>query len=401
MELEGDEKEEYVESIRKRLEDEENLIQMVDVRDLDVDERIAVFDIDSGTLLINRFHPFVAHFIDEYEDVKKSLPLELLAMSEVLLEANLHHVGIDASMVDAIMELRDELLRTLGKSTGRRNAFVIAQALNDAATNKKVLEEELVAAFNSMGFEAIHVGGSGKPDGTATAILPVDKKGRPQAYKVSLEAKSKEREGEKVASSSVGISRVARHRDDYECDHAIVVGPDFPASEGTVLKQEIEKDRAQIGRTITAMRIVDLGRLVRLRPLRRIGPLEIRGLMKNCLVADDCKNWVDMIEAKRVQVPRYKDLLEIIWARQKKRSDESVEYGQVAMGLENIGINYAKSKVISICKALEGMAPECIACRRNGTVELTQKPTIVLERIKAETEKYPEDEITGSLLRNV
>ncbi len=392
------EREEYLQNIEDRIEKQENMVLSSELRELSLSERLAVFDIDTGTLLINRQHPFVAHFLDEYENVKVSLPLELLAMSEVLLEANLYQLGIRANEIESIMDVRDELFRMLAKATARKNAYLIAQELLDAATDKKELEIALVGAFNSMGFEAIRLGGSKKPDGIATAVLGACEDDVPQRYKVSLEAKSKEKEGGKVSNSSVRISTIARQRKDYECDHAIVVGPDFPAA-GTVLQDEISEDRKQTRKTITVMNIADLARLVRLRPLKRLGPLEIRTLFQ-CKMPCDCKKWVDEISKKEVEIPKYRDILEVIWKRQKKRHNERVEFGTVAAKLEDRKIDYTKRKIIEICKSLEGMAPECIACRDN-TVELRLKPDMVLERIKGETEKYPESELGGSFLRSV
>lgn len=116
---------------------------------------------------------------------------------------------------------------------------------------------------------------------------------------------------------------------------------------------------------------------------------------------EDCKNWIDKLEEKATDRPKYKEVLEVIWERQNKRPSESVEFGVVVMGLEQRSIDYAKEYVIKICKALEGMAPECISCRDNGTVELKQKPDIVLERIKAEAEKYPETETQKSFLKGL
>lgn len=400
QDLSADERKDYIEALHERIEEKKGLIQKSELQDLSQGERIAVFEVDSGTLVINRLHPFVAHFLDEYEDVKKNLPLELLAMSEVLLEAGLYQSGIDGDMVASLLDIRDELLRTLAKSTTRRNAFLVAQALIDAANNPKELETELVAAFDNLGYDAIPIGGKGKPDGTATATLGVDESGTSQRYKVSLEAKSKQKEGKKVASSTVGVSKIARHRDKYGCDHAIVVGPDFPSNE-SALAEEIKRDKKQTGRTITIMRINDLVRLVRLRPLKRIGPLEIRDLFIRCMMPAECKEWIDELEKRQVEVPKYKEILEAIWERQNTRPEETVEYGVVAIVLEQLGIVYKKRKITEICKALEGMAPECISCRENNTVELRQKPDIVLERIKNETEKYPDSETRKSFLKNI
>ena len=402
--LESSQIKSYMEKLEQRITDQDGLIQGTELIELSQDERITVLNIETGKLEINTMHPFVAHFLDEYEDVKKNLPLELFAMSEVLLETNLYQAEISENDIAAIMDLRDELLRTLAKSTRKRNSLLVSQALIDASTDKVELESEIVAVFDNMGFDAVPLGGKGKPDGTASAILGVDEQGKPQKYKVSLEAKSKETLDATVANSSVMVSTIARLRDKYECDHAIVVGPDFP-SDGTALSKEVQADREkekESGKTITIMRIYDLARLVRLRPLKKIGPKEIRELFIKCEMPEDCKKWVDALEATKIEKPNYQVVLEVIWEIQQKRFDEVVDLGAISQALEHTrGIKYSRVKIGSICKSLEGMAPECITVRTNNIIDLVQRPDIVLQRIKAETEKYPEGERKESFIKGL
>ena len=54
---------------------------------------IARFDTESGTLILNGYHPFVATFHDEFRNKRMGQPLELLAMAEILIEAHLHAFG--------------------------------------------------------------------------------------------------------------------------------------------------------------------------------------------------------------------------------------------------------------------------------------------------------------------
>ena len=127
----------------------------------------------------------------------------------------------------------------------RRPALVIAQALVDAASDQAGLERELVAVFDSMGFDAVPLGGKGRADGHAHARLSADKDGKSQAYSVSLEAKSKEELGKTVSAKAVGISTLARHRKKLSADHTIVIAPEFPTSKGeaSALADEINDDR--------------------------------------------------------------------------------------------------------------------------------------------------------------
>ena len=103
-----------------------------------------------------------------------------------------------------------ESLRYLARSSGKRNSYLVAQDLIDASSDKDALELALVAAFDSMGFDAVPLGGSGRPDGIAQAHLPASGQGITQRYGVTLEAKSKEKEGTKVSAKTVSVSAIAK-----------------------------------------------------------------------------------------------------------------------------------------------------------------------------------------------
>lgn len=388
---------EFTEELHKRAESPEGLVRQVRiVETLSQDQGIAVFDIGNGILQINALHPYVAHFLDEYSHQSHNVPLELLAMSEVLLEAHLYELGLSQDVVDDALSQRDELLRSLSRSTGKRNARLVAMALLDSATNKDLLESELVAAFDSLGFDdAIKIGGSGKPDGYAEARLAATEDGKLQSYKITLEAKSKEKSGTKVSAKAVGISTIVRQREDHQADYAIVVGPDFPTTlgENAALAKEIKEDRdTHPGKGITLVRIEDMARLVRLAPLKRIGPLRLRELFTTCSLPQEAKEWIDKLGTESIRRPPYRELLELIAAEQKDMPEQQVEYGNIVTGLrKDKGIKLPKAEVIELCRALSKMAPEYVFARQN-TVELTQRPDKIIEAISVLIRQYPEEE---------
>jgi hypothetical protein len=395
--LDQSEKESFLAELEERSETEE-FVRDVQLVEMSQDQGVAILNVETGVLQINTLHPFVAHFLDEYEDKKRSLPLELLAMSEVLLEAHLYESGLSEDTVDDLITRRDEALRYLARSTGKRNARVIAQDLLDASTNKDALEGALVASFDSMGFDAVPLGGPGKPDGLAAARLAGDSKGKPHRYKVSLEAKSKEKEGTKVSAKTMGVSAIARQRGDHNCDHALVAGPDFPttAAERSALVQEIKSERKSSGKTITLIRLADLARLVRLVPLKRIGLTRIRELFDSCTTPEESKAWVDKLATEPVAKVQYKLILETIWALQSERPNEAVEYSGLAVALQKGSkpLTIAKVELIEICRAMSRMAPQMLAARTNS-VELSQRPDNVLALIGSVIAEYPEDETKG------
>jgi hypothetical protein len=378
--------------VEQRIDAGTGLIADVEFGDLGPRRPIAVLDGVTGILSINLEHPFVAHFADEFNDSRRNLPLQLFAVSEIILEAQLRGSSISLDESDTLLSDRDELLRRLARDTGRRNSLTVAQDLVNAASNKKELEDAVVAAFDQLGFEAVPKGARNDPDGLADAYLPpVD--GVRGYYRVSLEAKSKESIGAKVKKAAVEVSTVARHRDDNNCDHAIVVGPVFetgPKDDGAVV-QEIDADRlANKGKTITLMEIKDLARLVRSAPLKRISLVQVRGLFQSRTPAEAAA-WVDEILAPDPPPAPHRDILEVVWSEQNEDRNYTVEYGVLRAVLRKVrNLKISDEDLKNECVALARMAPNYFYAHRDR-VELTTKPDTVLKQIKDYVEQLPKE----------
>jgi hypothetical protein len=101
---------------------------------------------------------------------------------------------------------------------------------------------------------------------------------KPRHYALTLDAKSKKKDGANLKAKDFGVETIARYRDEAQCEHAMLAAPAFEHTLGkeSALSKDIKKDRdntAATGkpRTITAIHIDDLARLVQLRPVKRLG----------------------------------------------------------------------------------------------------------------------------------
>ena len=390
-----EQREEIVAVLERRAETPDQFVGGLDfVYDATNDDGIAVYDVIASRLRVNGLHPFVGAFFDEFTNKSSRLPLEIFAMAEVLLESQLHQVGVGADEIDAVMSSRDQLLRNSAQESGRRTAAMIANALRAARNNEDQLEIEVVEAFRSLGFDATRISGRGKPDGVAMAHLSADGEGKPQKYSVSLEAKSKKKDGKTVKTDTVGVGRLVRHRTEYNCEHAIVVGPDFDHTPGkaSALAKEIAADREQtkaLGRprTVTAIYVDDLARLVQLRPAKRVSLSRLRELFTKNSLPEECKAWIDEIEKEKVEVPPYKLIIDTIHQAQQQFEQAPVEYSALrtalAMGKPPYKLR-SNDEVKELCKAMSNMASNEIAAN-DRTVELNQSPANVLAAIQAAT----------------
>jgi hypothetical protein len=366
--------------------------------DATTDDGIAIYDAATGVLRINGLHPFVGAFFDEFTNKNSGLPLEMFAMAEVLLESHLHQAGSKQEQADAVMMARDQLLRYVAQESGRRTALTVANALRNARNDEDKLEIEVVEAFRSLGFDATRLGKKGKPDGVAKAHLSPDENKQARRYAITLEAKSKKKDGAKVSAKGVGIAGIARQRDDSQCEHAIVVGPSFPQGEHAALAKEIKADRdntaaAKKPRTITLIHVDDLARLVQLRPVKRLGLTKIREMLQTCSLPEDCKKWIDEIEKLRVTKPPYERIIGAIHQLQSDSRNEPVTYGELRNELKhaNPPIHYADlDELVELCRGMSQMAPGEITAT-NQTVELDQSPTNVLAAIESATKAHLAD----------
>ncbi len=360
------------------------------------DEGFAKYDTQTANLRINAWHPLVATFHDEFSSKTSGQPLEVLAMAEVLAESHLHALGVPGTTISDFLATRDRLLRYLANESGHQSAFSVAASLKEARNNPDSLEDKVCAAFSSLGFETIPIGGKGKPDGVATAHLSAGEDGQSRRYSVSLEAKSKEKDGVRVANASVRVSAIARQRDEYACNHAIIVGPSFSttAGESSALAKEISADREGTEargnrKTITLITVDDLARLVTLRPLKQLGLSEIRSLFE-CRLPEESREWVDGIQAKIVEKPPYKEIIGAIHKLQKDFNQASVKYSALRVELSHLlpPIKFDRDdELIELCNALAQMSSGAMHAN-TGTVELDQSRENVITAIEAAMREY-------------
>ena len=335
----------------------------------------------------------MAAFLDIFTAVKKSLPFEMLAMSEVLMEAHLYCMGLEENQIRDALGRRDELLRQFVKSTARRTAGMIALALTEARDDKNKLEEEMRAAFEAMGFSnVIRIGGSGKPDGTAEAHLAASEDGTIQRYKVGLEAKS----GQTVSAHRLDVSALARHMKDYDCDHHLVIGNGFATSTGedSASVRSINSHKEKTEKTITLMHIDDLAKLIRTVSAKRVGGLRrLRVLFRTCTTPEQSKKWVDQISEETPDNWPYREILNAIWDLAIEQPAEAVEYAAIIAELRHFDppVKMAKEELIACCKAMQVMARGVVFARVN-TVEIDRRPDLILEDIRAAVGEYPEEE---------
>ena len=357
----------------------------------DSEDVIAKFDCITRRLRINAQHPFVRVFDSEFASKKHSLPLELLVMSDIVAEAQMYQDGLDPAKIEGMVMARDRLLRSLAYMSGRQSPPAVASALESARAPGE-FERCVCDAFRSLGFTVKQIGGSGKPDGIATASLAADSKGAVRRYAVNIEAKSKAGDsaggGGAVAAKDVGVSAVASHSREHGCDHAVVVGPAFQgageeSSLGKFIAGAAGGDEGPA--TITVISTKDLARLVRLRPVKQIGLADMRNLFLECKMPTESTAWVDRLARKDVKRPPYRRIVRAIAEYQRDVPTAPVKYEALHIWLMKTepSVKFDTSKeVADLCRTMAQMSGGAIWAS-SDRVELDQSEENAVNAIES------------------
>jgi hypothetical protein len=292
--------------LQEELSGEESIIKKTDWLVLGSGDPIAKFDLTQGLVKINLLHPFIANYTDAYKSI---LPLEFVAITEVLTEAHLYELNLDESIINDIMRSRDNTLRKLSLSD-RQGIPAVAQMLKESISDPTGLEEAVYNAFLALGFEASKIGGNDKPDGKADAILGYDKN-QNNNYSLTYDAKSTQKD--KIAAGTARLSAIKRHQTKYGANYSVVVAVDFEGANDPASAISMEAKQQKV----TIIRARDLMRLLLLWAPHQIGFSRLRDLFENRCAPADVTNWIDEIEEEKIKTGPFKEVLEAIYHLQK------------------------------------------------------------------------------------
>lgn len=368
--LSSDKQNEIITKLEEDLTSTEGIIKEIVWEALPPESPVAKFDLVSRTAKINLLHPFFANFLDE---VRSKLPFQLIAITEILTEAFLIESGIPQDQVRSIMWRRDQLLRDLTFSD-KPNAPLVSQMLRAAVSSPEELETAVFNAFNCLGFETTKIGGKGKPDGRAVAVLGIldSAAGSRADYSLTYDAKSTTKD--KIKATQAHISGVDRHRDDYNANYAVVVAIDYEGamdSESAVSK-EAKKHK------ITLLRANDLMTLVLIAAPKQLGFLDFKELFEKCHTVIETSQWIENAKKKVVNKKPIKELLETIY-KLMKEDIEVIELASIRMSHPELK-KLRKEELRNLVMSLEILVGNLISLK-DDTVSIQAPPEKILECI--------------------
>lgn len=302
----SDKKDELLQDLQKEITEDDTIIKNAEWEAMGTEDPIAKLDLESGQIKINLLHPFIANYSESFKNL---LPLQFVAVTEILTEAHLYELDIDEEKINQIMHRRDNLLRRLSLSD-RKSIPIVARMLNDAINDSSGLEESLYNAFLALGFDASKIGGPNEPDGIANAYLGF-RDDKELNYSLVFDAKSTKKE--KISGNTAQVLSTKRHKEKYKANFGVVVAIDFEGYDDPNSKISFNAKDSKI----SAMRIKDLVRLLFLWAPHQIGLSKLKDLFERAYTPKEITDWVDAIEAEPVRTEPYKELLEAIFYYQK------------------------------------------------------------------------------------
>lgn len=375
-----DKKEDLLEELKKDSSGEDAIIKSIDWSILDTGAPIAKLDLINGKLEINLLHPYIANYNDAY---KSTLPLEFVAITEVLTEAHLYELGLDETLVNGIMRRRDNILRELSLSD-REGAPAVAQMLKDSISDPTGLEDAVYRAFLALGFESKKIGGKGKPDGKADAILGYSQGDRCDNYSLTYDAKSTAKK--KIQANTTHLATIKKHQSDYSADYAVVVSVDYDGSADA--ESNISTTAKQ--QKVTVMKAVDLMRLLLLSAPKQIGLRRIKEMLETCFTPADVTKGVNEIEKESVKIGPIKKILETIYELQLNDT-EAPEIASIRTELNRqLTDKMSKSDLKKLLESLKVFVPGFISIE-GERISIQGRPDKILEVVNLAVNSVPNE----------
>ena len=194
----------------------------VERRELGREGRMSEVAVPEGEIHVNISHPYysiVSKRAGQSKAAREFLrTLDLLAISERLLEGHLLDIGMPETEIAEVMGWREGLFRQLARSYDAGVPRCLEEMERSSYVGRRRFEKALGVVFEEMGFYVEHDGRSGEKD-----ILVVATVGS-EGYEFIIEAKGSTGA---VRNEDANVGAAASHRDRVGASHAVIVAREF------------------------------------------------------------------------------------------------------------------------------------------------------------------------------
>jgi hypothetical protein len=271
-------------------------------------DRMAAYDATHQSVQVNKEHPFIGTL---NAHSKSEAPATLVATAEILSDALLRSIGVDALSRQEYFRLRDRVLRILAGDHGP-NAASVVRHLDIANQDETAFERAVGEAFNVLGFEYEPRGkNAGGCDGVLTARLGrVD--GQSADYVVVYDAKTTD--GPAIPADKAKVDSLQDFGRTERAAYAFVIGKAFDGQfkEDSAVNRRLAATKAH-GVKACGIITSDLRRLVLLHYQHGVPLSNLRQLFDTCHTIVETNEWINVLERNlaiaSAQVPLKRMLL--------------------------------------------------------------------------------------------
>lgn len=370
-------RDDFIYALKEDLESEKGIIHLYENEYISPSLPMCRLDFPSRTVHLNMLHPFVVFSLDSANDI---LGIQLWATAEILNEAQMIEAGIDDEKRRSLVQKRDRTLREIA-SSDKNNPATIAQLIAESEQDASGLEDAVVAAFNCLGFDAVRISGSGKPDGIAHAHLGTSD-GKVSSYTVTLEAKSTTHS--KVTSGNIPVSNIDNHRRAYNARYAVVVAVEYQGKDDE--NSVINKEARKFSDYVTMLTTSDLITLVTISGPKQISLAKLKELLETCATPNESAEWIAKVEASEVTPPPYIEILKTAYKMQKEDSERPT---LSSLRVSNKTLKNSKiSDIRNWVEILERQLPSFVSLD-DGVISLNTSPEKIMKELQKINSNLP------------
>jgi len=285
--------------------------------------RLVKFDPSTSTFWVNEDHDLVKEYASEG---RTRIFLEDFVTAEALLEVYLRESQVPPHIVGAVLERRDELLRSLAKDHPY-SLSAISRQLLDAAVDEHELEVMLVVAARALGFVAKHIAGAGEPDGIARFTdYPNGEK------KIILEAKSS---AAVPSLSAIDFAGLHEHMQRHQADGCLLLAPTYPGSSRKDNSGAATRAREQ---GISCWTVDQLARFIAVAESRQLTARQVLDIVLNCFSPEEVSEAINNLLAEPTWGTRdlYQVILDALQELEGRLSDSHRTVDMVATKVSDI-----------------------------------------------------------------
>lgn len=347
------------------------------------DDEFVKFRLSDSTILVNRKHPFVVEH--SRSRAEKELT-RTIAMVNFLSDIYALEEGIEPGKLDNVRQYRDRLMRFRAmqrRKSGTHIAQILLQSQHKSSASKE-MEAVVADALRYIGFSVETKGGTGEPEGIASARLftasrkPTDSDPRPPLYKFTYDAKSSKHSAAKTGNLS--LDGIEEHKDRYGADYALVVAPGF--QEGSVVTR-CEK----LG--ITPIKASDLGKLLECTVKHGAIPLDRFRSLFEIHCPDKVSSWVaelksELVSSRKFTIAVFLNALEHL----RGKVPDVLEAGTISFACRELlhVSSVTDVEVLNLVRGLSILVPDLVGVTESQKIVINAAPNRVAEAVSSQLE---------------